>query len=108
MERDFKRLPCPVTSAHVRLFAANQQQIRVLVVPFPFLQAPSIEGPRPYRYPRRAISFARGPIALPRRAYARASESRRDQGQSIQILRLEVGKTGANRKREGSCSDWHG
>src|SRR5215831_17249609 len=33
MERDFKRLPCPVTSAHVRLFAANQQQIPVSVVP---------------------------------------------------------------------------
>src|SRR5215470_13717959 len=32
MERDFKRLPCPVTSAHVRLFAANLQQNRVIVV----------------------------------------------------------------------------
>jgi len=27
-----KRLPCPVTSAHVRLFAANQQQNLVLAV----------------------------------------------------------------------------
>src|SRR5215472_1835942 len=35
MERDFKRLLCPVTSAHVRLFAANLQQILSLVVRHP-------------------------------------------------------------------------